>query len=136
MLMGNKSSSRIRQSKKAVVNGQLILRWQGEDSSWKALPVINYQRTTLQLNGQPLKRSDIKVSTIGAVTVKQQTGLNELIVDYDAPWYFDWGLWLTMAAWVLLALGFLWKNGSCLLQLDAKNDQENGFRWIFVDSNE
>ena len=95
---------------KAVVNGQLILRWQGEDSSWKALPVINYQRTTLQLNGQPLKRSDIKVSTIGAVTVKQQTGLNELIVDYDAPWYFDWGLWLTMAAWVLLALGFLWKK--------------------------
>lgn len=95
---------------KAVVNGQLILRWQGDDSSWKALPVINYQRTTLQLNGQPLTRSDIRVSTIGAVTVKQQAGLNELIVDYDAPWYFDWGLWVTMAAWVLLALGFLWKK--------------------------
>ena len=103
-----------------MVNGQLILRWQGDDSSWKALPVINYQRTTLQLNGQPLTRSDIRVSTIGAVTVKQQAGLNELIVDYDAPWYFDWGLWVTMAAWVLLALGFLWKSGSCLLQLDAK----------------
>ena len=109
MPMGNKSSSKNTTVQKAVVNGQLILRWQGDDSSWKALPVINYQRTTLQLNGQPLTRSDIRVSTIGAVTVRQQAGLNELIVDYDAPWYFDWGLWVTMAAWVLLALGFFGK---------------------------
>ncbi|WP_291291718.1 hypothetical protein [Enterococcus sp.] len=109
---------------KAVVNGQLILRWQGDDSGWKALPVINYQRTTLQLNGQPLKPSDIKLSTIGAVSVKQQTGLNELIVDYDAPWYFDWGLWVTMAAWLLLALGFLWKKRQLFSILRGPKNQK------------
>jgi hypothetical protein len=109
---------------KAVVNGQLILRWQGDDSGWKALPVINYQRTTLQLNGQSLKPSDIKLSTIGAVSVKQQTGFNELIVDYDAPWYFDWGLWVTMAAWLLLALGFLWKKRQLFSILRGPKNQK------------
>jgi hypothetical protein len=109
---------------KAVVNGQLILRWQGDDSGWKALPVINYQRTTLQLNGQPLKPSDIKLSTIGAVSVKQQTGLNELIVDYDAPWYFDWGLWVTMVSWLLLALGFLWKKRQLFSILRGPKNQK------------
>jgi hypothetical protein len=100
---------------KAVVAGQLILRWQGTADSWKELPVIKYQRTTLQLNGQPVEPSAIKVSPIGVVSVKQYAGLNELIVDYDAPWYFDWGLWLTMAAWFLLASRFLWSKCRLLI---------------------
>jgi len=91
---------------KTVENGKLTVRWQGDTVDWVQIPIINYRYTELTLNEKPLMREDIQLSTIGVVTVQQKVGSNVLVVDYDAPWYFDSALWLTMAAWLILPIGY------------------------------
>lgn len=96
---------------KTVENGKLTLRWQGDQEAWKALPIINYRYTELTLNQQPLTEKDVSLSAIGAVSVQQQAGENVLVVDYDAPWFFDGALWLTIISWLALLIGFIsWKT--------------------------
>lgn len=96
---------------KTVENGKLTLRWQGDQETWKALPIINYRYTELTLNQQPLTEKDVSLSAIGAVSVQQQAGENVLVVDYDAPWFFDGALWLTIISWLALLIGFIsWKT--------------------------
>ncbi|WP_461198987.1 hypothetical protein [Enterococcus sp. N249-2] len=91
---------------KTVENGKLTVRWQGDTVDWVQIPIINYRYTELTLNEKPLMREDIQLSTIGVVTVQQKVGSNVLVVDYDAPWYFDSALWITMAAWLILPIGY------------------------------
>ncbi|WP_086273189.1 hypothetical protein [Candidatus Enterococcus testudinis] len=91
---------------KSVEDGKLTLRWQGDSADWVQVPIINYRYTELTLNQTSLTRDDIQLSTIGVVTLQQRIGANVLVVDYDAPWYFDGALWLTMAAWLLLPIGY------------------------------
>lgn len=91
---------------KSVEEGKLTLRWQGDSTDWVQVPIINYRYTELTLNQTPLNHADIQLSTIGVVTLQQKIGSNVLVVDYDAPWYFDSALWITIGAWLLLPLGY------------------------------
>jgi hypothetical protein len=86
---------------KKVIGNQLHVYWKGDAEQSVRVPIIKYERTQLTLNNEQLNREDMKVSTIGVVSVNQKAGENELIVSYKAPWFFVFTLLVPAFFWLL-----------------------------------
>lgn len=84
--------------------GVLQLNWHSKQAKTLQVPVVAYHRTTVTLNGQTLKHSQIKQTNLGAVIVKAQAGKNTLQLSYRPKLSTRMGIWLAMFGWFLIPI--------------------------------
>lgn len=85
---------------KRVVDDQLLVEWQKTTADMIQLPLIKYHDTKVQLNGRILDEKEMKVSTIGTLSVPQEAGMNMLILTYETPIWINAGILLTVLLWL------------------------------------
>ncbi len=91
-------------TKRVRSNGDMTVYWQAATTGPVTLPLIAYQQTELTLNGQAIKLNTTEQSAIGAITVTQQKGQNELTIHYQESWVMRLSLWLTLVSWPTVLL--------------------------------
>lgn len=85
---------------KELKNGSLEVSWKGNGEAEVAVPILVYDRTTLELNGEPLRKEDIRLSSIGSVRLMQVEGENVLRVAYEPHGVFPFVLLFTGCSWL------------------------------------
>lgn len=106
---GNDIIIRNQDFTKKIVNNQLHVYWNGDSERLVNVPIIKYERTELNLNGDRVTKENSKVSTIGVLSVKQKNGENELIVSYNTPWFFIYTLLIPLLLWSLIIVRYFRK---------------------------
>ena len=71
---GKQVVSQNEQFSKNIVDNNLVISWYGKNAGLKSIPIVKYARTRLILNGKELSDSDVKLTNIGVVFVKQKEG--------------------------------------------------------------
>ncbi|MBO6326288.1 hypothetical protein ACFC6Q_04400 [Enterococcus gallinarum] len=99
---GKQVVSQNEQFNKNIVDNNLVISWYGEKAGLKSIPIVKYARTRLILNGKELSDSDVKLTNIGVVSVKQKEGENKMLVTYTPPKFFTVILLTTMFLWSVI----------------------------------
>ncbi|MCF1685404.1 hypothetical protein LQF67_07350 [Tetragenococcus halophilus] len=94
---------------KKIKNNQLILSWHSNGEK-TLLPLINYKRTNVILNGKELTNSQIKTNDIGALLVQPKKGNNTVKVTYNTSFLFYYMFFLSILSWILFALWVIIKK--------------------------
>lgn len=102
--------------KKVTSDNQIELTWEKkQDENSTLLPIIIYNRSTVELNGKKLSKSDYKVSKIGSLIVDAPKGQNTLVVGYQPSIFFKLSIIIKMVSMVTLivyGIRYFWTNKS------------------------
>ena len=81
-----------------------------ENAGLKSIPIVKYARTRVILNGKELADSDVKLTNIGVVFVKQKEGENKMLVTYTPLKFFTVILLTTIFLWSLIFIIWVIQN--------------------------
>lgn len=93
-----------------VVNGDgtMTLQWKSTMvHKHRLIPVVQYKRTKIKLNGQLLVESKIKRNAVGAIYVNDKPGVNRLTVEYSPLSVTYMGVIISLVTWLLVILGLI-----------------------------
>ncbi|KAF1306013.1 hypothetical protein [Candidatus Enterococcus willemsii] len=95
--------------KKTVKNHRLVVEWESNTTDMLDVPVINYERTELTLNGKALQKDDLRLTKIGTIQVQSKIGHNELVLTYNGSRQVLYPIIFSLISWII-ALTFLIKQ--------------------------
>lgn len=89
-------------------DGTMTLQWKSTMvHKHRLIPVVQYKRTKIKLNGQLLVESKIKRNAVGAIYVKDKPGVNRLTVEYSPLSVTYMGVIISLVTWLLVILGLI-----------------------------
>lgn len=73
------------QYQRTVDHKKICITWKANKKGKVRLPIVGYNQTVIELNGEKLSKDKIEYSEIGIVSVNQRKGINTVTVSYDGP---------------------------------------------------
>ncbi|MBO6326289.1 hypothetical protein ACFC6Q_04405 [Enterococcus gallinarum] len=97
--------------KEVTSDSKLKLTWNDKDNPKEEVlvPVIIYNNSTIELNGEKLQKKDYKLSEIGSLILKNNHQENQLIVGYSPSKFFQISLYIKALSLMYVFVCLLYK---------------------------
>lgn len=98
----------IKYQRRVLKNGSLELKWNSSKKEKITLPLIMYQQSELIVNGKRL--THLQKTEIGNPVVQSKIGVNNAILSFRVPLWFNLLIVVNFASWILFIATFCFKR--------------------------